>query len=124
MTTERKHELPKTYLSMDQRDDLFRWFKLNKQYQQVVDDIHNHRGVGSEASEALDRISHEKSLIADRLLSDISPQWVNDHGEPYLPVPMLVTRAYDKSASYRTESPKPTWLDKLSELLFGSPPKY
>jgi len=100
MNTERKHELPKTYLYLDQRDDLVRWFELNKEHQQVIQNIHSQRGSGSEASEALDRIWHEKSLIADRLLTEVMPYWVNDHGEPCLPVPALVTRAYNKPSPF------------------------
>jgi hypothetical protein len=30
---------------------------------------------------------HEKVLIADRLLSDLAPQWVGDDGDVYLPLP-------------------------------------
>jgi hypothetical protein len=124
MNTERKHELPKTYLSMDQRDDLVRWFELNREHQQVIQNIHSQIGSGSEASEVLDRIWHEKSLIADRLLTEVIPYWVNDHGEPCLPVPALVTRVRNKPSDYRPEPAKPTGLDKLGGLLFGPPPKY
>ncbi|MBA4500846.1 hypothetical protein [Marinobacterium marinum] len=91
-------ELATANLDDQSLDDLRRWVELDQRQKQLVEQIHAHAILGHEASQQLDTIQDEKSLIAERLLSVLAPQWVGDHGNVYLPLPTHVAIPKAKSA--------------------------
>jgi hypothetical protein len=83
-------ELATARLDAQRLDDLRRWVELDRQHQQLIEGIHTQSIPGHEASQQLDTLWHEKALIADRLLSALTPQWFSDDGSLYLPLPTHV----------------------------------